>query len=803
MTATDTTQPKRHDERENLDETLQLVGFKLGEEEYCIDILNIQEINKRVYITRVPKAAPFVKGVINLRGKVITVIDLRKRFALPANFDNDTRIMVIDLAHETMGFVVDSVTEVIRIPVGRVDPTPPLIGNVSNEYLLGVGKAQERLLVIIDLNRVVGFKREDGQYYESALERKIKKAHGLIAEELPSASTPKPEKSEAPAPKAAESAPPPPKPEPEVPLTDKSGEDSGDLDDLIAKELEKREAEDAERLAREKAGGAPATSGEESADGQGESEDLDLDDLIAIELKKREAEDAERLAREQEEAAMMVEDFSDGEEVSNLDEEDLDNLDDLIALELKKREAEDAERLAKLKQIEQEPETESSGEEIIASAEESDSRIDELIAQELKKREDENEQRLQEVQEDSSAGKKAEPLGDQELRPPVEVAPEAHQQDIDPLESQLDVPSPMEETADDVPDQQSRKLEYDDVLGDIMGELGRQKDSTEQLLSKHSMRVEDDELQSIWSDAQTDTDDTSTPDDGFSIEEDFFPKGLREVEDHDDLAEWDIDTEFRWPGRYENVAEVDEQGESSEPLDLEEDTGDAELAEVGDGETQQKKKSLSSSSHVSQTVEYLDELLAGNFSSDYQGDPEIGMLFSRIQSLLVATEMTVNTAREEVPAIIGALYDSSKYAERSTNRVLDLSESILRTNNTFQEDFHTTRHDFSGLTAEDRQERIRSLEAEVDGSIDHVFDIMGAMEFQDITKQSIQKLAKKLADFKATLSDMDSLIPLNHDDSEEEGKAYYPQAPATAESGVDIERDQHAVNSLLRELGIE
>lgn len=158
MTTLERQHHARSEEQENMDSTLQLVGFKLGEEEYCIDIHNIQEINKRMHITRVPKNQPFVKGVINLRGKVICVIDLRKRFGLPDNFDNDTRIMVIDLAHETMGFVVDSVTEVIRIPVNRVDPTPPLIGHISNEYLLGVGKTDKRLLIIIDLNRVVGFK---------------------------------------------------------------------------------------------------------------------------------------------------------------------------------------------------------------------------------------------------------------------------------------------------------------------------------------------------------------------------------------------------------------------------------------------------------------------------------------------------------------------------------------------------------------------------------------------------------------------------------------------------------------------
>lgn len=201
---------------------------------------------------------------------------------------------------------------------------------------------------------------------------------------------------------------------------------------------------------------------------------------------------------------------------------------------------------------------------------------------------------------------------------------------------------------------------------------------------------------------------------------------------------------------------------------------------------------------------YLDELLAGSFSSDFHGDPEIGMLLSRIQSLLIASEVTINTAREEVPAIISALYDSSKYAERSTNRILDLSEKILQSNNAFQDEFTETRAQFGSLDSQQRLEKVHALVKDVDQSIDHVFNIMGAMEFQDITKQRIQKLSKKLRDFKATLADMDSLIPLGVQTSASQPTAQEPfpfRRPAEEEA--KIERDQHAVNSLLRELGIE
>src|SRR5208283_2795939 len=109
----------------NGSELLQLVSFKIGKEEFAIDILKVQEINRMLDVTRVPNAPEFVEGVINLRGKVIPIIDLRRRFGmLPKEKDKNTRIIVVELNGKIVGFVVDAVIEVLRIPRSVTDPPP-------------------------------------------------------------------------------------------------------------------------------------------------------------------------------------------------------------------------------------------------------------------------------------------------------------------------------------------------------------------------------------------------------------------------------------------------------------------------------------------------------------------------------------------------------------------------------------------------------------------------------------------------------------------------------------------------------
>lgn len=138
------------------DELLQLVSFRLADEEFGVDILKVQEIIRMVDMTRVPSSPEFVEGVINLRGRIIPIIALRKRFGVePRPPDKLTRIMVVEVDRKTIGFIVDSVSEVLRIPRSTVEPTPEVVSSVNAEYISGVGKLEDRLLILLDLNRLL------------------------------------------------------------------------------------------------------------------------------------------------------------------------------------------------------------------------------------------------------------------------------------------------------------------------------------------------------------------------------------------------------------------------------------------------------------------------------------------------------------------------------------------------------------------------------------------------------------------------------------------------------------------------
>jgi purine-binding chemotaxis protein CheW len=127
----------------------------VGAEEYCLDILRVQEIIRLQHLTRVPHAPDSMDGVMNLRGKIIPVIALRKRFGLePAAPDNQTRIVVVEVHGTVLGFIVDSVSEVLRIPAHTVEP-PPLLGNTAQDYVSGVGKLDDRLLILLDVDRLM------------------------------------------------------------------------------------------------------------------------------------------------------------------------------------------------------------------------------------------------------------------------------------------------------------------------------------------------------------------------------------------------------------------------------------------------------------------------------------------------------------------------------------------------------------------------------------------------------------------------------------------------------------------------
>ena len=149
------------DERKET-EILQLVTFRLGNEEFSLDILRVQEIIRHMDLTRVPRTPEFVEGVINLRGRVIPVLDLRKRFGLPAGErTHETRIIVVDVDDKTVGFKVDAVSEVLRIPADTVEPPPQLVTSIESDYIKGVGKLDGRLLILLDVSKILSRSEKD------------------------------------------------------------------------------------------------------------------------------------------------------------------------------------------------------------------------------------------------------------------------------------------------------------------------------------------------------------------------------------------------------------------------------------------------------------------------------------------------------------------------------------------------------------------------------------------------------------------------------------------------------------------
>ena len=138
------------------EELLQLVSFKIGDAEFGVDILRVQEINKMMELTTVPNTPPFVEGVVNLRGRIIPVLNLRSRLGLPVReYDSETRIIVVELEDKTIGFIVDEVKEVLRIPKGITEQPPEIVSGVDSEYITAIGKLEDRLLILLDLTKIL------------------------------------------------------------------------------------------------------------------------------------------------------------------------------------------------------------------------------------------------------------------------------------------------------------------------------------------------------------------------------------------------------------------------------------------------------------------------------------------------------------------------------------------------------------------------------------------------------------------------------------------------------------------------
>ncbi len=137
--------------------SMQLVSFKLGEETFGIEITKIREIILVAEITRVPETPPYVKGLINLRSTVIPVIDLRTRFSLAeGELTTDSRIMVLNVGSRMIGIVVDSVNEVLRVTREQLSPSPPTVISAGNDYMTGLVRLKEELLILLDVDRLLG-----------------------------------------------------------------------------------------------------------------------------------------------------------------------------------------------------------------------------------------------------------------------------------------------------------------------------------------------------------------------------------------------------------------------------------------------------------------------------------------------------------------------------------------------------------------------------------------------------------------------------------------------------------------------
>jgi purine-binding chemotaxis protein CheW len=137
-------------------EAKQYVVFKLGKEEYGIDIQKVTTIEKVMTIARVPKTPVYIKGVINLRGEIIPIIDLRTRFKLPeAEATEDTRIIIIKIEEISVGFIVDAVDEVMQLTEDAVENVSSFSNDLSMDYILGVGKINDRIVTLLNLEILI------------------------------------------------------------------------------------------------------------------------------------------------------------------------------------------------------------------------------------------------------------------------------------------------------------------------------------------------------------------------------------------------------------------------------------------------------------------------------------------------------------------------------------------------------------------------------------------------------------------------------------------------------------------------
>lgn len=137
-------------------EELKLIVFQLVDKEYAIPVNQVRSIEKLEHITRVPSTPSYVKGVINLRGLVTPIIDLRSRFDLTSTASTDnTRVIIVGLEDKEVGLIVDAANDVLDVPKEMIEPSPEVVGIVEAEYIAGVVKQNKRLLILLHLDKIL------------------------------------------------------------------------------------------------------------------------------------------------------------------------------------------------------------------------------------------------------------------------------------------------------------------------------------------------------------------------------------------------------------------------------------------------------------------------------------------------------------------------------------------------------------------------------------------------------------------------------------------------------------------------
>ncbi len=141
---------------QKIEKEIQLVVFMLDDEEFACNISDVREVLKMVKVTPLPQSLKFIEGVINLRGEVIPIIDLRKRFNLPeVDYSERSRIIIVEVGANQVGLIVDEVSEVLRLSASQVQASPSGISGGDSELIVGVGKLEQRLLIILNLEYIL------------------------------------------------------------------------------------------------------------------------------------------------------------------------------------------------------------------------------------------------------------------------------------------------------------------------------------------------------------------------------------------------------------------------------------------------------------------------------------------------------------------------------------------------------------------------------------------------------------------------------------------------------------------------